>query len=82
MSEACTPKEIKAMRKRGFWWRLWHAPLYVALNTRRSSWNSGTALIGCWLLFDSWAHFFGAILVLESLHVTLEGCWRDDADEM
>lgn len=48
---------------------------------RRSTYNSVLGVIGCFFVTDSFVHFMGLLCLYEGLVATIEGCWRDDADE-
>lgn len=60
---------------KNFFLNLWSKPLRAAMGMERSTYNSVTALIGAWLMTDTFSHFIGLVLLMESLHVTIEGCW-------
>jgi len=65
----------------------WRAPkrdtkeqLFRPLTWRRSTYNSVLAMLGCIIVTDSIIQAFGLMLIVESLLVTIEGCWPEGAD--
>lgn len=48
---------------------------------KRSTYNSVLSIAGCFLYADTVAHFFGLVLIVECFLVTIEGCWREGADD-
>ena len=61
--------------------KLWDAPLYIALNMKRSTYNGVVATIGCFLYTETFTQFIGLLLIAECFMVTVEACWPKDADD-
>lgn len=48
---------------------------YLPTEQPRWVYNSLLAVIGCFLVSNTWAQFFGYLLLMESILVTLEANW-------
>jgi hypothetical protein len=48
---------------------------FPTMGMKRSTYNSVISLAGCYFYADTWTQFFALVLILESLIVSIEGCW-------